>query len=60
MSKVADWISILLLFGAAGAFVLGVAALGDARDLHAAYWLVVGAVALRGSVDLVRPRSGVR
>jgi len=60
VSKVADWISILLLFGAAAAFALGVAALGDARDLHALYWLVVGAVALRGSVDLVRPRSGAR
>jgi hypothetical protein len=53
-------LSVLLLLLAAGAFLLGIDALGDAKDLHALYWLVVAALLLRSGVDLLRPRSGVR
>lgn len=57
MTRALDVLSGLLLLGAAGAFASGVHALGGAHDLHALYWLVVGAVALRASVDLLRTRG---
>jgi hypothetical protein len=57
--RVVDWLSIALLLGAILAFSLGIVALSGTRDLEALYWLVVGALALRGAVDLVRPRPGV-
>jgi hypothetical protein len=60
LTKAVDMLSVLLLLLAAGAFLLGIDALGDAKDLHALYWLVVAALLLRSGVDLLRPRSGVR
>jgi len=55
-----DVLAILLLLLAAGAFSLGVLALGDERDLTALYLLVVGVVLLRASTDLLRPKSDSR
>ena len=60
MAKVVDTISLLLLTSSAIAFSLGVNALGDQKDLHALYWLVVGGLLLRAAVDMLRPRSGAR
>ena len=60
LAKAVDAISVVLVLGAAVAFTLGVDALGEAQDLHALYWLVVGAVTLRAAVDMLRPKSGVR
>jgi hypothetical protein len=60
MSKVIDALSILLVLGAALAFSLGVAALGERRDLVAIYWLIIGGLVLRASVELLRPRSSSR
>ena len=42
MSKVVDALSILLVLGAGLAFAVGVAALGEHRDLAAIYWLSIG------------------
>jgi hypothetical protein len=56
MRRVVDALSILLLAGAAVAFSLGVRALGDQRDLACLYWLVAGALLLRSSTDLLRPK----
>jgi hypothetical protein len=56
MRRVVDALSILLLAGAAVAFSLGVRALGDERDLACLYWLVAGALLLRSSTDLLRPK----
>jgi len=57
MSRVADIVNVMLFVAACVAFVLGVAALGDRRDLAALYWLVVGGLALKGATDMLRPRS---
>jgi hypothetical protein len=56
MRRIVDVLSILLLVGAAVAFTLGVRALGDERDLACLYWLVAGALLLRSSTDLLRPK----
>jgi hypothetical protein len=60
MSRIVDLLSVALLLVAALAFTVGVYALGRARDLQAFYWLAVGGLCLRASVDLLRPRSGTR
>jgi hypothetical protein len=57
MGRVADVVNILLFVAACAAFALGIVALGDRRDLAALYWLVVGALALKGATDMLRPRS---
>ena len=57
MGRVADVVNILLFVAACAAFALGIAALGDRRDLAALYWLVVGALALKGATDMLRPKS---
>jgi hypothetical protein len=58
MSRIVDLLTIALFLVAALAFSAGVYALGRAKDLEAFYWLAVGGLCLRASVDLVRPRSG--
>jgi hypothetical protein len=60
MPKLIDVVCIFLLLAAAGAFALGVYALGDRRDLAALYWLAVGGVVLRAATDMLRPKSGAR
>jgi hypothetical protein len=56
MRRLIDALSVLLLGGGAVAFALGVRALGDERDLASLYWLVAGALLLRSSTDLLRPK----
>jgi len=60
MGRAVDIVSILLLVGAGVAFAFGVFALGVERDAQALYWLLVGALLLRSSVDALRPRTGSR
>jgi hypothetical protein len=60
MPKVIDVISIAMLLAAAGAFTLGIRALADRQDLVSLYWLVVGALVLRASTDMLRPKPGSR
>ena len=60
MTRAIDVISILLLSASAGAFAMGVSALGDRRDLDSLYWLVVGALTLRSATDLLRPKGSSR
>jgi hypothetical protein len=57
MNRVADAVNVLLFVAACAAFALGIVALGDRRDLAALYWLAVGALALKGATDMLRPRS---
>ena len=57
MRTIVDVLSIALIVGAALAFAVGVRALGDEKDLASLYWLLVGALLLRSSTDLLRPRS---
>lgn len=56
MRRVVDVLSIAFLVAAAVAFALGVRALGEERDLASLYWLVAGALLLRSSTDLLRPK----
>ncbi len=56
MSRLVDVLSLVLLLAAAAAFILGVRALGERDDLRALYQLAVGGLALKASVDLLRPR----
>lgn len=60
MARAVDLISILLLLAAAVAFAFGVHALGNRRDLDALYYLVIGALVLRASTDILRPKAGAR
>ncbi len=53
-----DVLAAVLVIGAAGAFTFGAMALARASDVEALYFLVVGIVALRGGVQLVRPGAG--
>lgn len=50
-----DALAALLVLGAATAFTLGALALTKSNDLEALYLLVVGVVALRAGVAMVRP-----
>ena len=58
VSRAIDFLAVILLLAAAFAFVAGVRALGDQEDFRALYLLVVGALALRASTELLRPRVG--
>jgi hypothetical protein len=53
-----DVLAAVLVVGAAAAFTLGAMALSRASDVEAIYFLVIGVVALRGGVQLVRPGAG--
>ena len=56
MSRALDWLAVALLLAAAFAVALGVRALDREEDRYAIYWLVVGALSLKGATDLLRPR----
>jgi uncharacterized membrane-anchored protein len=56
MSRALDWLAVALLLAAAIAVALGVRALEREEDRYALYWLVVGALSLKGATDLLRPR----
>ena len=53
--QVLDVLAAALVFGAAGAFTFGALALARSNDVEALYFLVVGVVALRAGIQLVRP-----
>lgn len=53
-----DVLAGVLVIGAAAAFVIGAMSLARAADVEAIYYLVVGIVALRAGVQLVRPGAG--
>lgn len=55
MGKVIEVFSVALFVASAAAFIRGVTELSDGRDLQAVYWVVLGAVLLKGSIDLLRP-----
>jgi hypothetical protein len=50
--RVLDVVAIAFTLGAAAAFVVAAAFLTDARDVEAAYCLVLGFVAVRAGVRL--------
>ena len=50
-----DALAALLVIGAAAAVVFGARALARADDFQALYLLVIGGVALRAGVSIVRP-----
>ncbi|HEY6723001.1 MAG TPA: hypothetical protein VI197_03190 [Polyangiaceae bacterium] len=60
MSKAVDVLSVLLLVLAVVAFVAGIYALGNREDVRALYFLIVGALCLRSSTEMLRPRSRSR
>lgn len=60
VARVVDVVSVVLLVAAAGAFTMGVSALGDRRDLDALYWLAVGGLTLRSATDMLRPKGASR
>jgi len=60
VSKAVDVLSVLLLVLAIVAFVAGIYALGDREDVRALYFLIVGALCLRSSTEMLRPRSRSR
>jgi hypothetical protein len=50
-----DFLAALLIVGATAAFTFGALALARASDVEAIYYLVMGIVALRAAVQIVRP-----
>jgi uncharacterized membrane protein len=58
VARALDVFAVILLVSAAVAFAFGIRSLGDREDFRAVYLLVVGALALRASVELLRPRGG--
>jgi hypothetical protein len=58
VSRAIDVFSVVLLVAAVAAFGFGVVALSDREDFKALYLLLVGALSLRASPELLRPRSG--
>lgn len=60
MGRAIDVFSVLLLVFGGVAFALAVLALDDSRDLHALYWLLVGALLLKAAVEMLRPSRGGR
>jgi hypothetical protein len=50
-----DVLAALLVVGATVAFTFGALALARASDVEAIYFLVMGTVALRSAVQLLRP-----
>lgn len=50
-----DALAAVLVLGAAAAFTFGALALSRSNDVEALYFLVVGVVALRAGVQIVRP-----
>jgi multisubunit Na+/H+ antiporter MnhG subunit len=53
--QVLDVLAAILVLGAAAAFALGAIALARANDVEALYMLVIGVIALRAGVQIVRP-----
>lgn len=53
--QVLDVLAVLLVVGAAAAFTFGAMALTRSNDVEALYYLVIGVVALRAGVQIVRP-----
>ncbi|MBX3258340.1 MAG: hypothetical protein KIS78_28300 [Labilithrix sp.] len=53
-----DVLAAVLVLGAAAAFTFGAMSLARASDVEAIYFLVIGVVALRAGVQLVRPGAG--
>lgn len=53
-----DLVSCLLVAAGGLAFVRGVQALGERKDLMALYLLVVGGLCLKAATELLRPKSG--
>jgi Na+/H+-dicarboxylate symporter len=59
MTLFVNLLTIALIALAGVSLTLGVIAIGDEHDLQALYWLVMGALLLKSSVEMVRPsRSG--
>ena len=58
MARALDVFAMVLLLSAALAFAFGIRSLGDRDDTRAVYLLIVGALALRASTELLRPRGG--
>ncbi|NUP14222.1 MAG: hypothetical protein HOW73_49945 [Polyangiaceae bacterium] len=58
MARAIDALAIVLFLVSAAAFALGLHALSGLEDFRAIYLLIVGALALRASTELLRPRSG--
>jgi hypothetical protein len=54
-TRLIDVLSLALMIAAGVAFTQSLQALGEERDLHGLYWLVVGGLVLKASVDLLRP-----
>jgi hypothetical protein len=55
--RIANAVNLALFVTACAAFGAGIYALGDRKDLQALYYLLLGGLALKGAVDMLRPRS---
>lgn len=58
MARALDIFAVILLAAAACAFAFGIYALGAREDFKAIYLLAIGALSLRASTEMLRPRGG--
>jgi hypothetical protein len=58
LARAIDGLAILLFAAATAAFGFGLFALGKQEDFRALYLLAVGALALRASTEILRPKGG--
>jgi hypothetical protein len=58
LSRAVDAFALVLFAASICAFGVGIHALGEHEDFKAVYLLIVGALAIRASTDLLRPRGG--
>lgn len=58
MARAIDLLALLLFAGSAAALAAGFFALERQEDFRALYLLAVGALALRASTQILRPRGG--
>jgi hypothetical protein len=57
MGRVLDILALVLLVIAVAVLVLGIYVMGNRDDIGALFCFACGAVLLRSSVDMLRPRS---
>ena len=53
--RLLDVLAAVLVVGAAAAFTFGALALSRSNDVEALYFLILGVIALRAGVQIVRP-----
>jgi hypothetical protein len=59
MTRFVNLLTVLIFALGGASLIAGIVAIGEQRDLQALYWLAMGGLLLKASVEMVRPsRTG--